>query len=118
MELYSTTVVQARELAKLSPEKLSQSSSLTDDAKAEELGYQFEALLLKKILNDAQKPLFGGGLIKSDAVNSIYQDQVTTQLADAIVHSSSIGLAPYLRDQLVQQSKGTNAPTANEFLLK
>jgi flagellar protein FlgJ len=90
--------------ADLPLEKLAASTQLDDREKIAEVSRQFEAVLLRQILAQAQKPLFKSGLLESDnSTNSIYQDLITQQLADRISRGGSFGFAKVLDRQLAAQ---------------
>jgi Rod binding domain-containing protein len=85
-------------------EKLATSTQISDQDKIAEVSRQFEAVLLRQILTQAQKPLFKSALLESDnSTNSIYQDIITTQLADRISQGGTFGFAKVLNVQLAAQ---------------
>ncbi len=81
-------------------EKLIHNSQLSEQEKMGEVSRQFEAVLLRQILQSAQKTHFGAKMSGESATSGIYQDLVTTQLADSISKSGAFGLAQSLRAQL------------------
>jgi flagellar protein FlgJ len=84
-------------------EKLSNNKKLSEQEKVAQASRQFEAVLVRQILSEAQKPVFGG---KNGSVsNSIYQDMMTNELADQICHSGGLGLARSLDKELGHQLK-------------
>ena len=102
-------------------ERLATSKEVPHDAKIQEVSRQFEAVLLRQILSQAQKPMFksspmGGG----GSTNAIYQDMVTQQLADRISQGGTFGFAKVLEQQLSVQiadkkqeaTKAASAPEA------
>jgi Rod binding domain-containing protein len=90
--------------ADLPLEKLATTTKVDDREKIAEVSRQFEAVLLRQILGQAQKPLFKSGLLESsNSSNSIYQDLVTQQLADRISRGGSFGFASVLEHQLAAQ---------------
>ncbi len=98
--------------ANLPLEKLAGSTQVDQPEKIAEISRQFEAVLLRQILSQAQKPLFqsnvgaGGG-----ASNAIYQDLSTEQLANHISHGGSFGFAKVLEKQLDGQFLRKDAKT-------
>ena len=86
----------------LSPEQLAK-SQLPDDEKIASLCRQFEAVLLRQILNDTQKAVIKSNLTHESAASGIYQGMVTDQLAGAISKSGSFGFARSLEHELTRQ---------------
>lgn len=81
-------------------ENLAAQSGLSERAKVAEASRQFEAALLRQILNEARKPVFASKFTQASAVNGIYDSMVTSQLADSISQSGEFGLARSLQGQL------------------
>src|SRR5437660_703897 len=79
-------------------EKLSSSKALTEEQKTSEMSRQFEAMLLRQVLSEAQKPAFKSK-DQAGVSNAIYQDMMVNQLADKISSSRSIGLSTELTKQ-------------------
>src|SRR5687768_3076046 len=102
-------------LAKVNPadiplEKLANSKALTEQQKTSEMTRQFEAVLLRQILTQAQKPMFPSKLAGSGVATSIYQDMMVNQLADNISSSRTVGLAQELEAQFTRQASRKSAP--------
>lgn len=97
--------VQASELPL---EQLAKNQELTEEQKVGELSRQFEAVLLRQILKDVQKTVIQSDLMPSSAGHDIYQDMVTTQLADSISQSGSFGFAHSLERELTRQVLAKN----------
>jgi Rod binding domain-containing protein len=91
--------------ADLSLEKLATSTTVKDSEKVQELSRQFEAVLLRQILTEAQKESFGPHKSDSSSSKSIYQDMITNQLADGISRSGAFGLGTSLAPQLSRELK-------------
>jgi len=90
--------VQASELPL---ERLALSKEVSQKEKIGEVSRQFEAVLLRQILSQAQKPMFKSSLMPADGTtNAIYQDMVTQQLADRISQGGTFGFAKVLEQQL------------------
>jgi Rod binding domain-containing protein len=70
--------------------------------KLAELARQFEATLLRQILTEAQKPIFSSRDGDSSTA-SIYRDMSTTQLAETISASDSLGVGHSLYLQLLRE---------------
>ena len=85
-------------------ERLASSKEVPQEAKVKEVSRQFEAVLLRQILSQAQKPMFKSSLMAGSATtNAIYQDMVTQQLADRISEGGTFGFANVLEQQLSTQ---------------
>jgi Rod binding domain-containing protein len=103
-------------------EKLATSKALTDQQKTSEMTRQFESVLLRQILNDAQKPAFKSKYASSGVSAAIYQDQMVTQLADKISSARTLGLGKELEAQVSRQINPHNplaaahAPAAHKFI--
>ena len=92
-------------------EKLTTSKALTEEQKTAEMTRQFEAVLLRQILNEAQKPVFKSALAPSAGISTaIYQDLMVSQLADKISSSRTVGLAQELEKQFSRQAHSKDAP--------
>lgn len=87
--------------ARLPLEQVLRSSQAGEAEKIRALSRGFEAILLRNILENAQKPLLDGG---GDAPGAgIYRDLVTSQLADALAGAQGLGLASELQRQLLSK---------------
>ena len=110
--------------ADLPLDKLAANSNLSQADKVGEVSRQFEAILLRQILSEAQKPVFKSKMNPDTASSGIYRDMITTQLADSISRSKALGLADTLSRQLTKQLKlggeakpaaaDSSAPTSHE----
>ncbi len=89
--------------ADLPLERLAANANLTEQDKVTEVSRQFEALLLRQILQEAQQPVFQSSLTSNSTATGIYRDLVTEQLANSISKSGSFGLAKTLDSQLNRQ---------------
>jgi len=86
--------------ASIAPERLAKNPKLTDEQKIAEASRQFEAILLKQILESSQKTVIKSKLTDDTTTTSIYKDMVTTQLADAISKSGTFGMTKTFEHQL------------------
>ena len=90
-------------------EKLAGNANISDEEKVGEVSRQFESVLVRQILTDAQKPMFAS---KTPAVsNSVYQDLMTNELADRMTRGGGLGLARSLRQELSHELKTGPAKT-------
>lgn len=82
-------------------EKLATSTQVGEREKIAEASRQFEAVLLRQILSQAQKPVFQSSFTQQNSTsNAIYQDMITQQLADRISHGGSFGFGKVLEKEL------------------
>lgn len=88
-------------------DKLAASSHISEADKVAEVSRQFEAILLRQILQEAQKSSFHSSLQSDSVANSIYNDMIIQQLADGISTAGTLGLAQSYQRQLAQQLTGT-----------
>jgi Rod binding domain-containing protein len=94
--------------SEIAPERLAGNTALTDKQKIAEASRQFESILLKQILESAQKTVIKSKYSEdSSTASSIYHDMVTTQLADSISKSGEFGLAKSFEQQLDQPTVST-----------
>jgi Rod binding domain-containing protein len=85
-------------------ERLANSDQVSKQEKIGEAARQFEAVLLRQILSQAQKPLFNNTLFPGGGTaNAIYQDMVTQQLADRISEGGTFGFASVLKRELTAE---------------
>lgn len=89
--------------AELPLEQLSTNSHLSEKEKVGELARQFETLLVRQILAEANKPVFKSTFDDNSTAGSIYRDMITGQMADGISKSGGLGLSRTLSEQLSRQ---------------
>lgn len=82
------------------PERLAANTSLSEKEKIGEASRQFEAILIRQILEASQKTVIHSKFSDNSTAGSIYRDLVTNQLADSISKSGSFGLAKIFEQQL------------------
>jgi Rod binding domain-containing protein len=86
--------------SEVSPERLANNPNLSEKEKIAEASRQFEAILLRQILQEGQKPVVHTKLNTDSTAKGIYRDLVTTHLADSISKSGEFGLARTFERQL------------------
>ena len=84
----------------IAPERLAANKTLTEKEKVAEASRQFEAILLRQILDASQKTVIQSKFADNSTANSVYRDMVTNQLADAISKSGAFGLSHIFERQL------------------
>ena len=94
--------------ADIAPEKLAGNPRLTNPQKITEASRQFEAVLLRQILGDAQKTVISSEFSDNSTAAGIYQDLITTTLADNISKSGAFGLS-HIFEQQLNRPAGTKA---------
>lgn len=94
-------------------DRLSANSQVCEAEKVAEVSRQFEAILLRQILQEAQKNTFHSPLQSNSVANSIYQDMIVQQLADGISKAGTLGLAQSFQHQLSQQLTGNQDASSN-----
>jgi flagellar protein FlgJ len=87
------------------PERLAGNPHLSEQEKVAEASRQFEAVLLRQILETTQKTVIPSKYADHSTAASIYRDMVTNQLADSISKSGTFGLAKTFEQQLNRESK-------------
>jgi flagellar protein FlgJ len=84
-------------------EKLAKNPNVSDSDKVKEAAKQFEAILLRQILGESRKSVIKTDDEGDSNTQGIYNDMITTQLADSISQSGAFGLAKSLVTQLSHQ---------------
>ena len=84
----------------IAPEQLAGNPRLTQEQKVAEASRQFEAVLLRQILGESQKTVIPSEFSDNSTAAGIYQDLVTSTLADNISKSGAFGLAKTFEQQL------------------
>jgi flagellar protein FlgJ len=106
------------EASDIPPERLAGNSQLTEQEKIGEAARQFEAILLRQILQSAHKTVIKSNFSDDSTSSSIYQDLAVNQLADDISKSGTIGLAKTLQHEFTRQlhsgSSSTQQPPTAE----
>jgi len=96
------------------PEDLAGNKSLTQQQKIAEASRQFESILLRQILSETQKPVITSEFTDNSTAAGIYQDLVSSTLADSISKSGNFGLAKIFDQQLSPHAKSGRASSANK----
>jgi len=81
-------------------ERLATQPGLSEPEKIAEASRQFEAVLLRQILTEAQKTQFKSKFTDDSFAAGVYRDLTVQHLADALSRHGSFGLAQTLTAQL------------------
>lgn len=92
-------------------ENLAANKNIPEQEKLVEACKQFEAVLLRQILKDARKDVFGSKLTSGSGSSEIYNDMITDELAGSISRSGTFGLAQSLQQQLSHQVSRSSPPS-------
>ena len=84
-------------------EQLAGSKKVTDPEKVAEVARQFEAVLVRQMLQQTRKSVVTSSSQTNTSTSGIYDDMINNQLADSISRSGGMGLAKSLQVQLTQQ---------------
>lgn len=103
------------EAANISLESLAGNRQVTESEKIGEVSRAFEAVLLRQILSESQKPVFQSEYTGNSSSDGIYRDLIVNQLAEDISKSGSFGVGQNLAREL-QHQLGTGKPIAPEQL--
>lgn len=88
-------------------ERIASSKSLNEEQKVAEMTRQFEAVLIRQVISQAQKPAFKSSLTPNAGVSSsIYQDMMVNQIADKISSARTLGISRELQSQVSRQMPG------------
>lgn len=101
----------AAELADVAPESLAGDQNLTQRQKIAEASRQFEAILLKQILSEAEKPVIKSEFTDNSTAAGIYQDFITNQLSQSLSKSGAFGFAKVFEHQLDKPDHASSSAT-------
>lgn len=93
--------------ADIALERLSGNSQLSETDKTREATRQFEALLIRQILQAAQKSGIKSSFNEESSVKDIYNDMIHERMADAVSRSGGLGLSESLTQQLTRPGAGS-----------
>jgi Rod binding domain-containing protein len=101
--------------ANIPVEDLAGNKSLTEQQKIAEASRQFEAIMLRQILSESQKPVITSEFTDNSTAAGIYQDYITNTLADTMSKSGTVGLAKIFEHQLSHPAPKTASIGKNVF---
>ena len=84
-------------------DKLAKNPNVPEADKVKEACRQFEAVLMRQILQEARKTVIHSSTHQDSNTAGIYDDMVNNQVSDNITRSGGFGLAKSLQAQLVHQ---------------
>lgn len=87
----------------VSIESLAKNKQIPEQEKIAELCRQFEAVLLRQILQDSQKTVIRSDLLHESSTQGIYRDMANSQLAEKLSHGGGLGLAATLEKEMTRQ---------------
>ena len=96
------------DLSSLPLDRVAASTQISEKEKIGEVSRAFEAVLLRQILSESQRPMSKSNLVGNSTTDGIYRDLVTSQLADNISKSGSFGLAKSLAGELQHNTKAAD----------
>jgi Rod binding domain-containing protein len=94
-------------------EELAGNKSLTERQKISEASRQFEAIMLRQILSESQKPVITSEFTDNSTAAGIYQDYITNTLADSMSKSGTFGFAKIFEQQLSHPAPKNNPAGKN-----
>ena len=113
MNIYPTSSAGPTDLSNIRVEDLAGNKNLTEQQKIGEASRQFEAIMLRQILSEAQKPVITSEFTDNSTAAGIYQDFTTNALADSMSKAGTLGLAKVFEQQLSHPaSKASGAAKA------
>ena len=92
--------------ANLSLDRIAASTQVPESQKIAEASRAFEALLLRQILSESQRPVFGSKSSGNSTSEGIYRDLIVNQMADDISKSGGFGVGKSLARELQHQLGG------------
>ena len=96
-------------------EQIAKNEHLTEEQKTAEVCRQFEAVLLRQILQESQKTVIPSKYSDNSTAGGIYRDMITQQMADGISKAGTLGFAKSLQRQLTRQvGAGPKPPAASQ----
>jgi Rod binding domain-containing protein len=81
-------------------ESLAGNKQVSQSDKIAQASRAFEAVLLRQILSETQRPVFPSKYVGNSTSDGIYRDEIVNQLADSISKSGSFGLGQSLAREL------------------
>ena len=108
-----TPIQSAVDTSNIPVEELAGDKHLTERQKIAEASRQFEAIMLRQILSESQKPVITSEFTDNSTAAGIYQDYITNTLADSISKAGTLGLAKIFEQQLSHPAPKTDQAGKN-----
>lgn len=94
------------------------SKAYDESIKKEVAACEFEAIFLRHILSEAQKPIFKTKFIPNTTADQIYRDLFVYQLAEAMSKAGSLGIASMITKYLEWSSKHKTTNLGDERVIR
>ncbi len=91
------------EASNISLDRLAANKQVPEAEKIAEVSRAFEAVLLRQILSESQRPVFKSQYTGNSSADDIYRDMIVNQMAEDISKSGSFGVGKNLARELQQQ---------------
>lgn len=102
----SLNVQQVRSSVQLNRLDNAQGLSTQEDAKLREACKDFEAILIKQMLDAMRKTVPESSLLERNQGQDIFEDMLYQEYAEQMADSQSIGISDMMYRQMVIQNKG------------
>lgn len=106
MDAAQLNLSQSQSMAQLNRVENSSRLSLEDDKKLREACQDFEAILIKQMLDSMKKALPESNLINKNQGEKIFEDMLYQEYAENISREEPMGISDMMYRQLVLQNKG------------
>jgi Rod binding domain-containing protein len=111
-------ILSTNDAATVAPEELAGNKNLTEAQKIAEASRQFEAIMLRQILSESQKPVITSEFTDNSTSAGIYQDFITNTLADSISKSGTFGFAKVFEQQLTSRVEKNSSSAAASTVIR
>ena len=93
-------------LARLNRVENGSNLSLEDDRKLREACKDFEAILVKQMLDSMRRTIHRGSLVEKNQGEDIFEDMLYQEYAEKMADTESLGVSQMMYRQLALQQKG------------
>ena len=97
-------------------EDLAENKNLSEQQKIAEASRQFEAIMLRQILSEAQKPVITSEFTDNSTAAGIYQDFTTNALADSMSKAGTLWLGQGVRATVKPSRPQSQRPGKSGYL--
>ncbi|HTI72312.1 MAG TPA: rod-binding protein [Candidatus Limnocylindria bacterium] len=109
MEIQAQSPALSNPGASIPLERLADDRTIPEGDRLKEACRQFEAVLVRQILGEGQKPMVASKDNLNAGGSSIYRDMVNAQMADQMTRGDGIGLSRALSHELSRRQSPANA---------